>query len=191
MSVIYWVRHAPTHERTFVGHRDVPADTSDHAQIARLDRALPRDGVVVSSDLIRCVETANAIASGRDQLPHRPGLREFDFGVWDGMAFADVAARWPELSRAYWERPGDIAPPGGESWHAAASRVSSDVANLIAAHPKRPIIAVAHFGAILTQVQQAAGITPYQALAHRIDNFSITEIQFAPRWGVARINHLP
>lgn len=191
MTVIHWVRHGPTHEKTFVGHRDVPADLSDSAQIARVSDALPRDALIVSSDLTRCVTTADALENGRTRLPHRVGLREFDFGDWDGMAFEDVAESWPDLSRAYWETPGDVAPPNGESWNTAAARVLADVTELIGLHPKRDIIIVAHFGTILSQVQHAAGIMPYQALAHHIDNFSITEVQMRPTLGVARINHVP
>lgn len=174
-----------------VGHRDVPADLSDTAQIARLNAALPADALVVSSDLRRSIDTASALQGARTRLPHRAGLREFDFGDWDGVHFSEVAEKWPDLSRSYWENPGDIAAPNGESWNMAAARVLADVRALVADHPKRPIIAVAHFGVILTQVQHAAGITPYQSLAHRIDNFSVTEIQVRPTWGVARINHLP
>lgn len=189
MTTVYWVRHGPTHEKTLVGHRDVPADLSDHALIARLDAALPKRALVVSSDLVRCVDTATALQGARERLPHHAGLREFDFGDWDGLGFAEVAQRWPDLSRAYWERPGDVAPPNGESWNAAAARVEGAITEVIDANPRRDIIAVAHFGAILSQVQIAAGITPYQALAHKIDNFSITEIQMRPTAGVARINH--
>ena len=124
MTVIYWVRHGPTHEKSFVGHRDVPADLSDTAQIARLSATLPAKALVVSSDLIRSVETATAIQGTRTRLPHRVGLREFDFGVWDGLHFSEVAEKWPDTSRAYWENPGDVAPPNGESWNAAAARVT-------------------------------------------------------------------
>ena len=191
MTVIHWVRHGPTHAKTFVGHRDIPADLSDTAQIARLSAALPDKALLVSSDLGRCIATADALSGARTRLPHRAGLREFDFGDWDGMAFPEVAENWPDLSRAYWENPGDVAPPNGESWNTAAARVLADVTDLVTQHPRRDIIIVAHFGTILSQVQHAAGITPYQALAHRIDNFSITEIQMRPTMGVARINHVP
>ncbi len=191
MTVIYWVRHAPTHEKTFVGHRDVPADLSDTAQIARLDAVLPKDTLVVSSDLARCVDTANAIQGSRIRLPHRAGLREFDFGAWDGLHYSEVAEKWPDLSREYWENPGDIAPPNGESWNTAAARVTADIISATVQNPRRDIIAVAHFGAILSQVARAAGISPYRALSHRIDNYSVTEIQILPTWGVARINHVP
>ena len=190
MTTVYWVRHGPTHEKSLVGHRDVPADLTDIAQIERLSAALPQRALVVSSDLVRSIDTASALQNGRTRLPHHAGLREFDFGDWDGLGFAEISERWPDLSRAYWERPGDVAPPNGESWNAAAARVSTAMTEVIAANPHRDIIAVAHFGAILSQVQIAAKIAPYQALAHRIENFSITEIQMRPTLGIARINHL-
>lgn len=191
MTAIFWVRHAPTHEANFVGHRDVPADLSDTAQIARLSAILPAHALVVSSDLSRSVDTATAIQGDRIRLPHRTGLREFDFGAWDGLHFSKVSQKWPDLSRAYWETPGDVAPPDGESWNTAQARVTADITALIADHPRHDIIAVAHFGAILTQVAQAADITPYRALGYRIDNYSVTEIQVRPTWGLARINHIP
>lgn len=190
MTVIYWVRHAPTHASSFVGHRDLPADLSDTSQIARLDALLPQNALVVSSDLSRSIETASAIQGTRSRLAHRAGLREFDFGDWDGLNYADVAQKWPDLSRQYWEDPGDVAPPNGESWNSAAARVTADIETVVAQNPRQDIIAVAHFGAILTQVQTAAKITPYRALSHRIDNYSVTEIQVRPTWGVARINHI-
>ena len=60
MTVWHWVRHGPTHEKTFVGWRDVPADLSDRAALSRLDAALPEQALIVSSDLQRCVATGGA-----------------------------------------------------------------------------------------------------------------------------------
>ena len=69
--------------------------------------------------------------------------------------------------------------------------MSAAVARLTAAHPGRDIIAVAHFGAILTQVQQALRITPYEAFGHRIDNLSVTELHLGGgTWKLAGINHV-
>ncbi len=188
---LFWVRHGPTHERALTGWRDVPADLSDTAAVARLDVALPRDALVVSSDLLRAVTTADALSQGRSRLPHDAALREFDFGLWDGMHFDAIAERDPQLSRQFWEQPGDIAPPQGESWNAVAARVAGAIDRLAAAHPGACLIAVAHFGAILTHLSHAGGMTPYQALGHPIDNLSITEFARDPGgWQVARINHV-
>lgn len=188
MSVWHWVRHGPTHQKSFVGWRDVPADLSDTALIARVAAHLPDQALVVSSDLLRCTATADAIMGTRQRLADEPHLREFHFGAWDGRVFSDVAEAYPTLSRTYWENPGDAAPPGGESWNTAAHRVETAVARLEAAHPG-PFIAVAHIGVILTQVQAVMGLTAQEALAHKIDNLSVTTLD--RRAGSATINHIP
>lgn len=194
MTTWHWVRHGPTHEKSFVGWRDVPADLSDTALIARVRDHLPDEALMVSSDLVRSVATADALTAPLHfRLPHETGLREINFGVWDGMRFDAVAARDPELSRDFWEKPGDIRAPDGESWNQTMARVSAVVDRLNAAHPQRHIIAVAHFGVILTQVQRALGVSAYAAMAHKIDNISVTTLHHkgADCWDVAQINHLP
>ncbi|MGJ8546419.1 MAG: histidine phosphatase family protein [Sulfitobacter sp.] len=193
MTRWHWVRHGPTHEKAFTGWRDVPADLSDHAQLAQLNAFLPEKSLIIASDLCRASATADALKSAnRSRLPDNPDLREFDFGIWDGMEFSAVAARDPALSRAYWETPGDIRAPQGESWNDAAARVAKTVDNLNAQYPDRDIIAVAHFGVILTQIQQAQGITPHAALSQLIDNLSVTRLTHeAGVWSAPLINHLP
>ncbi|MEI4260570.1 histidine phosphatase family protein [Roseovarius sp. D0-M9] len=190
MSRFFWVRHGPTHAKSMVGWTDLPADLSDTAQIARLDAHLPQDALIVSSDLARARDTANAITGRRTRLPDDPALREINFGAWE-MAQFDTAPH-PELLRAFWETPGDLSAPEGESWNMIQTRVSTAAAALLAAHPGRDIIAVAHMGAILTQVQTALGIGAYEAFGHRIDNLSVTSLRHdGSRWHADAINHLP
>lgn len=191
MTRLWWVRHAPTHATAFAGWRDIPADLSDSAALARLNAHLPAAAVVVSSDLIRAAATADALSLTRPRLPHDPALREFHFGQWDGLTFADVSARWPDLSRLYWEAPGHAAPPGGESWHQAAARVGQATDRLLKL-PHADVIVVAHFGAILTQYQRAAKLTPHGALAQRIDPLSVTCLAHdTGDWSVVQVNHIP
>lgn len=176
MSRLWWVRHAPTHERAFTGWRDVPADLSDAGALARLRAMLPEGAVLASSDLSRAVATADALAPGAPRLPPDPALREFDFGDWDGRTWDEVAERHPALSRAYWETPGDVAAPGGESWNAARARIDAAVARLLAAHTGRDVVVVAHMGTILTQVQRARGCAAQAVLAQRIEPLSVTRL---------------
>lgn len=190
-AVWWWVRHGPTHQKTFVGHRDVPADLSDTAALTRLDAWLPIDAVVVSSDLSRSVATADAISGSRHRLAHTVALREFDFGQWDGLSFDAVAARDPRLSRDYWENPGDTAPPGGESWNAAALRIAPFVDDLNRRHSGRDIIAVAHFGVILTQLARATGQLPKSVISQKIDTLSVTCLRYGVNAFAGPINHRP
>ncbi|WP_298561017.1 histidine phosphatase family protein [uncultured Aliiroseovarius sp.] len=187
----WWVRHGPTHAKNMVGWRDLPADLSDKAALARLSDHLPDSAAVISSDLIRASATADAIGDGRTRLPHHPDLREFHFGDWDGLGWQDVSARDPDLSRAFWETPGDHVAPGGESWNQLAARVSG-VVDVLNGAGHRHIIAVAHFGVILTQIARAGRMTAYDALGHKIDNLSVTRLHWdGAAWSVEAINHLP
>ena len=52
-TTFWWIRHGPTHAKTMVGWSDLPADLSDVAAIKRLSDYLPKDALVISSDLIR------------------------------------------------------------------------------------------------------------------------------------------
>ncbi len=192
MTSWWWVRHGPTHEKAFVGWRDVPADLSDTAQIERLNAHLPDDALLVSSDLIRAITTADAVSGNRTRLPHANAIRELNSGDWDGMEFEDVAARDPDLSRAFWENPGDTIAPNGESWNMLAGRIAPFVDDLNASHPDRHIVAVAHLGVILTQIELAGNISAYQAIGHSIDNLSVTRMDWdGSGWQLGAISHLP
>lgn len=182
---LWLVRHGPTHAKTMVGWTDLPADLSDHAALARLNAHLPQVPVI-SSDLSRAITTADAL--GRQRLPHDPALRELHFGTWEMRRFDEIEAETPDHIRAFWETPGDVHPPGGESWHQMTGRVQAALGRL--AHLPE-VIVVAHFGPILAALQLAGGLTPTQAFAHKIDNLSVTCLEFGPSPKVVSINHIP
>ncbi|CTQ33411.1 histidine phosphatase family protein [Jannaschia rubra] len=169
MTRLWLVRHGPTHAKAMVGHTDLPADLSDTAALSRLSAALPH-APVVSSDLIRAVDTATAIAGDRTRLPHERALREFDYGDWDNRSFDAIDS--PAL-RLYFDDPGDRRAPGGESWNDVAARVRAALDRLAGGGD---LIVVAHMGVILTQWARATGQVPHAALAQRIDPLSLTRI---------------
>ncbi|CUK01261.1 Alpha-ribazole phosphatase [Ruegeria denitrificans] len=192
MTRLHLVRHGPTHAKTIVGWSDVPADLGDHAAIARLHDHLPAKALVVSSDLLRAADTASAIQGKRRRLPHHSDLREIHFGAWEMRNFKEIEAEDPDLAFAYWDNPGDVRPPQGESWNEVRARVDAVVDQFVADHTGQDLIIVAHFGVILTQVQRALDVDAQEAFSHRIDNLSVTDItHHGGHWSVGRINHCP
>lgn len=192
MTRLHLVRHGPTHAKSMVGWSDIPADLSDTAALARLSNHLPAAATVISSDLIRATATADAIQGSRTRLPHHPDLREINFGAWELRRFNEVEAEEPDHIRAYWETPGDIRPPNGESWNQVCARVNSIIDGLVTDMPDQDLIIVAHFGVILTQVQRALGLTAYDAFSHKINNLSVTEVTHLNGiWDAGLINHHP
>lgn len=184
MTTFWWVRHGPTHAKSMVGWTDLAADLSDTDALSRLSDFLP-DAPVVSSDLRRAKHTADAIQLGRTRLPDDPALREFNFGDWEMAPFRD-----DPVMRAFWEQPGDISAPNGESWNSVRQRVDGAVDHYRNLGEKN-IIIVAHMGVIMGQLQRAKSQTAYEACGHRIDPLSVTQIVVSDPWRVPLINHKP
>ena len=192
MTRLFLIRHGPTHARAMVGWTDLPADLSDTAALARLAAHLPADAPVVSSDLIRAIATADAIQGPRPRLPHMPQLREIHFGRWEMHSAEAIETEDPERARAFWENPGEVRPPGGESWNDARARVDAAIDRLVATHRGENLVVVAHFGVILTQVQRALRAPARDVLTHRIDPLSVPEITLTDSgWQLQRTNHRP
>lgn len=190
MTRLWMVRHGPTHAKTMVGWTDLPADLSDQAALDRLADHLPL-APVISSDLTRAVATADAIARGRRRLAHDPALREIHFGRWEMRSHAEIEAEDPALIRAFWEEPGAVSAPGGESWDGAQARVNAAIDRYLALGLP-DLIVVAHFGVILTQVQRALARPAVEIFGHSIDNLSVTDLHWHdPGWSVGAINHCP
>ena len=85
----WWIRHAPViqSENRIYGQTDLPCDCSDTALFGALAETLPRNAVLVTSDLQRAVQTAAAIAGAGLTLPKailEPALREQHLGDWQG-----------------------------------------------------------------------------------------------------------
>lgn len=176
MSVIHWVRHGPTGSKALIGHTDLAADLSDAGAIARLSAALPRAAPVGSSDLLRARATADAVAGDRPRLTPDPDLREIGFGEWEGLTHDAVPDQ--ALARRFWDEPGAVAPPGGESWDVLRARVDPAVARLLArGHPE--VVVVAHLGVILTQLQRALGVGAREVFAHHLEPLSVTRLRLS------------
>lgn len=186
---LHLVRHGPTHARCMVGWTDLPADLGDTAAVNRLSAHLPSEAVLVSSDLFRARATADVLERpGRTRLPHDASWREIHFGAWEMCEFAQIEAEDPELARAFWERPGDVRPPGGESWNEVIARIAAALARL----DGEEVIVVCHFGAILAALQVCLGLAAEEVFSHRIDPLSVTQLRLDREgWHQLRVNHRP
>jgi len=191
MTNWYWIRHAPTNLKGLVGWSDVEVDLSNIDMFARLNNYLPKDSIVISSDLKRSIKTADLIQNKRQRIPNNKNLREFNFGEWELKNSEEISKKYPNLSKEYWSNPGDVSPPNGESWNQAAKRVDKQVDQINKKHKGCNIIAIGHFGVILTQLQRAAKIEARSAISFQIDNLSITHIEHLgeTNWRILGVNN--
>jgi broad specificity phosphatase PhoE len=68
--------------------------------------------------------------------------------------------------------------------------VTTSLHHLAQQHKSADIIVVGHMGMIMTMIAQCGG-TPYQAMGHKIDNLSVTDMRFSLQgWQIGTINYL-
>ncbi|WP_328313211.1 bifunctional RNase H/acid phosphatase [Streptomyces sp. NBC_00442] len=135
--------------------------------------------VIVSSPLRRCRETAAAVAGRLGLDVHiEEGLRETDFGAWEGLTFAEVRARYPDDLDA-WLASAKAAPTGGgESFATVARRVAAARDRLVAAHPRRTVLAVTHVTPIKTLVRLALGAPPESLFRMELSAASVSAVAY-------------
>jgi ribonuclease H / adenosylcobalamin/alpha-ribazole phosphatase len=119
---------------------------------------------IVSSPLRRCRETAGAVASrlGLDVVIEE-GLRETDFGAWEGMSFAEVQERYPDDLSAWLASPTVAPTGGGESFRTVGRRVEEARDKLLDRYPGRTVLVVTHVTPVKELVRLALG-APQESL---------------------------
>ncbi|MDF6021447.1 bifunctional RNase H/acid phosphatase [Streptomyces sp. JH34] len=175
---------ALTPEKRFSGSGGSDPELSEagRRQAACAAEAFAAQGTVqeiVSSPLRRCRETAEAVA-GRLGLEVRveDGLRETDFGVWEGLTFAEVRERHGADLTAWLASP-DAAPTGGgESFAEVAERVSAARDRLIARHAGRTALLVTHVTPIKTLVRLALGAPPESLFRMELSPASVSTVAY-------------
>ncbi|MFJ8772041.1 bifunctional RNase H/acid phosphatase [Streptomyces microflavus] len=111
---------------------------------------------IVCSPLRRCRETAAAVADrlGLD-VRIEDGLRESDFGAWEGLTFGEVRERYGDDLTAWLADPETAPTGGGESFTEVADRVAAARDRLTARYAGRTVLVVTHVTPIKTLVRLA------------------------------------
>ncbi|MFD5321356.1 bifunctional RNase H/acid phosphatase [Streptomyces sp. NPDC127098] len=146
-------------------------------------RVLAEAGVaaVVSSPLARCLQTAEIVARRLD-LPVRTddGLRETDFGAWEGLTFAEIQQRHP-ADLAAWLRDPDARPTGGgESFTAVARRVAAARDRVLARHAGRTVLVVSHVTPIKSLLRLALDAPPIAMFRMELSAAALSEVAYYP-----------
>ena len=182
---IYLIRHAmpdiPLGERWCVGGRsDFPLGRLGRIQAARLPFVKELEGVqaVFASPLVRAIETARPLCSAPRIMP---GLEEQDMGLWDGLSFREIMARYPEL---YAAREGDpsLLPDGAESEEAVAKRMREAILRCLR-ESEGDIALVSHKGAIaaITGERSKLGYTSLTVLEEENGALRVCAVGLQPR----------
>jgi broad specificity phosphatase PhoE len=182
-TVTLLLRHGQTPmsvQKRYAGLTDAPLTDAGIRQAAAAAKRLASAGVdaIVASPLQRTVRTAEEVAAvtGISVLTD-DGLRETDFGAWEGLTFAEVRERWPTEVTTWLADP-SVAPPGGESFAQVSERVTAALRRVLAGRERQTVLIVSHVTPIKTLVAAALLAPPAALYRMHLDVAALCEIDW-------------
>jgi len=182
-TVTALLRHGQTPmsvQKRYAGRTDAPLTEVGVQQAAAAAKRLASAGlgVIVTSPLLRTVQTAQAVAAVTGAaVVTDDGFRETDFGAWEGLTFAEVRERWPAEISAWLADP-DVAPPGGESFTDVSARVTEALDRVLAARAGQTVLIVSHVTPIKMLVTAALLAPPAALYRMHLDVAALCEIDW-------------
>ncbi len=144
------------------GNTDIALNDTGHAQAQRVAQAVAAlhsttpIRAVISSDLMRAVQTASPIAELCDVTVQRDArLREKSYGILEGLTWDERSAKHPELDYEHELANPHFCVPEAESRHTFYERITQALHAHAAAYVGHTIVVVAH-GGVLDMAYRAA-----------------------------------
>ena len=181
------IRHGETAwnaETRMQGQLDIPLNQAGRWQAGRVAAALAGETLdaIYSSDLARALQTAEPLAAAAGlAVEVDAGLRERCFGVFQGLTFEEVEARWPQDSVRWRRREPDFAPEGAETLRAFAARCVAAASRIAAGHPGQTIAIVTHGGVLDSLYRAAARVGLQSSRSWVLANAGINRLLHTPQ----------
>jgi alpha-ribazole phosphatase len=149
---LYLVRHGVTElneKQVYQGWTDTALTEKGKAQCEAVRWKLRdvRFDAVVSSPLQRTLHSARIISGfSAECIRTYEFLREFNFGVWEGLSYGEAERQYPREWQAWCADWQDYGLPQGESFTGFYQRVKSGFAQLLPAYRGQTVLLVGHAG---------------------------------------------
>lgn len=196
MGKLYLIRHGEVlwnrEKPAYCGFTDLDLNEQGRAQAECLAERLA--GVplaaVYSSDLRRARDTAAAVARPHGIEPVADaGLREVNYGEWEGVSEEDVRAGWPQIYAAWKQDAENVQIPGGETFGELRERFVGAVTAILSRHPDDSVAIVAHKSSNRVFICTVLGLSPRDYRRIGQDNAALNILDFTGGgWRVDLVN---
>ena len=174
--MLYLVRHGRTlvnAENRLQGRIDHSLDEVGRRQSIEIARALKNIDRVISSPLLRAMETAAAF---NRKIEIEPRFIELDYGDFDGVLQSDISEEvWKN-----WRADVNYCLPKGESLAELDRRVRQALNEIIVESRDQNIVVVSHVSPIKAAIAWAVGVDVSLSWRMLLDRGSISRIEFSP-----------
>lgn len=190
MTRIIFVRHGQTiwnNLGKYQGHTDIPLSTVGIIQAQKTAQRLAKENIVAiySSDLMRARQTAEIIGSKHNlAINYSKGLREINFGHWEGKTYQEIEKEDPQLLQQWIEDPEKLKIPDGETFSELRDRAFRVINDILAKHDQETVLVVAHGGTISTILCKVLGMDLKNMWQIKQSNSAISIIEFYDKKGI-------
>jgi 2,3-bisphosphoglycerate-dependent phosphoglycerate mutase len=194
------IRHGETawnRERRIQGQLDTPLNEEGRRQAQAAARRLGEqasryrlddpaaEAVLVSSDLMRCRETAAPIVAATGlRASYDVRLRERSYGVFQGRTYDEVRHDMAEAWGRWLSRDPDYDVEGGESLRTFQKRVEVVLVEIACANVGRTVVVVTHGGVLDMACRLCRGMDLTAPRDYELLNASLNRI----RWDGTRFD---
>lgn len=154
MTELYLIRHAEAEGNLFRRINGVynapltPMGKQQKQPLAERFRNIPLTAVY-SSDLLRAMDTAEALSSSHSLPLHTMReLREVNMGIWEDECWGLIEKNEAEQYWNFSNAPAKWSVPGGEPWLETQLRMRSAILRIAAEQPNGCVAVVSHGSAI-------------------------------------------
>ena len=179
------IRHGETfwnREHRIQGHLDSALTPEGIAQAQACAKRLEDEQIdaVVASDLGRVQHTAKILINGR-ALPVNldASLRERSFGSGEGMTYAEMDAKYPQMFSKTGLVDAEFTLPDGESRATFHQRVKACIESIAVAHAGKRVLVVTH-GGVLGVIYRWLNDLPIGAQRIAIPNAAYNRLSTGP-----------
>lgn len=151
---LYIVRHGETElnrQFRFIGRTDIGLSPKGRSQAKAVADRLRDENIkaIYSSDLLRAMQTAEVIAGLLSiNIRSVAGLREIDFGDWEGMTYEEIDEVDHQHFHAWVNDPTAVLIPRGEIWEHFEQRVRDAINGIVESEREGNVVVVSHGGPI-------------------------------------------
>jgi len=174
---IYVCRHGRTEANAsglLLGRANPPLDSVGAKQAAQIAAVIPPGARVISSPLLRCMQTAEAYSA---DVEIDDALIELDYGDFDLTSMGDI----PSATMAEWRSNPDFTPPNGESLQQLADRVGHFLDQLSQSAGEQDVAIFSHVSPIKASVAWALGVGIGISWRSHVAQASVSVIEVSKR----------
>lgn len=178
-TIIELLRHGQVEgDDVFRGSTDIPLSDMGWDQ---MNNAIPSHAawdIVVSSPLLRCQEFAESLIQNSNiPLVLEPQLQEIDFGNWEACSPDEVIKTDAERLQQWWDKPTEVTPPEGESFHHFRYRVLECWQELLDEYKGQKLLLITHAGVIRIILMKILGMQEENLFRLDVDYANLSRIR--------------